>query len=104
MQTQIKTTVAADAAFFPRINQARGASRAVPPARLGVLPVLVGDEVHQPSAWETMDMTLLAIHDSVREDSLESAERAAEDLVHQLRLLRLKRAASEAGVVSHPGQ
>ena len=65
-----------------------------------LIATLVGSEVDQPKPLETLNQTLLVIHDCVYDGLLESAERAAESLLHQVRLLRLKKAADDAGVVS----
>jgi rRNA-processing protein FCF1 len=80
-------------------------ARSVSPHRPGaaadtnLIATLIGGEVDQPSPLETVNMTLLVVHDCVHDGLLESAERAAESLVHQVRLLRLKKMADEAGII-----
>jgi len=60
---------------------------------------IIGDQLTQPNDQELLRMLLLAILDSAEEGLLDSAERAAESLVHQLRQMRLKQYCDEQGVV-----
>ena len=70
----------------------------IPPAS-ELVAKIIGDEIAQPPDIELLKMTLLAIHDCVQDGLLDSAERAAESLVHQVRLLRLKQFTDASGVV-----
>ena len=95
MKTQIAVEAGPAVAFAPQVVNQPGVV-----SDTQLIAALVGGEVEQPRPLETLNQTLLVIHDCVYDGLLESAERAAESLVHQVRLMRLKKAADEAGVVS----
>lgn len=61
---------------------------------------IIGGEVVEDAATLDFRLALMAVHDCWADGLLESAERAAEGLVHQVRLLRLKQMANEAGIVA----
>jgi len=90
MQTQILPTPAAEEPFTVPI---------VPDIKTITRAKIIGDQLTQPDDQELLRMLLLAILDSAEEGLLDSAERAAESLVHQLRQMRLKQYCDEQGVV-----
>ena len=61
---------------------------------------ITGGELTEPADVELIRMTMLVILDGLEDGLLENAERAAESLVHQLRLRRIKQFADDSGVVS----